>query len=99
MAAFDVDVSKTEATFEGVPVYDINDIESIAEKFQIKLAILAVPSTAANEVAEKVTEAGILGILNFAPVTLSPREGVSAIGVDLAIELEQLCYSVVKEDE
>ena len=36
-------------------------------------------------------------LLNFAPVTLAGGEGVSAVGVDLAIELEQLCYSVVKE--
>lgn len=96
-AAFDVDVSKTDSTFEGIPVFPIDDLAKIASEFQIKLAILAVPAVAANEVAEKVSRAGIKGILNFAPVTLAGGEGVSAVGVDLAIELEQLCYSVVKE--
>ena len=34
------------------------------------------------------------GIVNFAPVTLSLPEDVSVVGVDLAIELEQIAFSV-----
>jgi NADH/NAD ratio-sensing transcriptional regulator Rex len=33
--------------------------------------------------------------MNFAPVTIAPHEGVSMVGVDLAIELEQLTFNVV----
>lgn len=98
-AAFDVDPSKTVGQFEGIPVYDIEELGTIAKQHQIRLAILAVPAAAANLVAEKVAAAGITGIMNFAPVTLNSIEGVSAVGVDLAIELEQLCYSVVKSTD
>jgi len=35
-------------------------------------------------------KAGIEGIVNFAPVTLTLPDNVSQVGVDLAIELEQL---------
>ncbi|MEC9092838.1 MAG: redox-sensing transcriptional repressor Rex [Planctomycetota bacterium] len=97
IAAFDIDPEKTESDFEGIPVYDIDELGRLAEEFQIRLAILAVPANAANEVAQKVSNAGINGILNFAPVTLNTVEGISSVGVDLAIELEQLCYSVVKK--
>lgn len=97
VAAFDIDPSKTESDFEGIPVYDIDELPRLAEEHQIRLAILAVPAVAANEVADKVSTAGIQGILNFAPVTLNSIAGVSSVGVDLAIELEQLCYSVVKK--
>jgi redox-sensing transcriptional repressor len=38
--------------------------------------------------------AGVSGILNFAPVTLNLPDRVSHVGVDLATELEQLCFSV-----
>jgi redox-sensing transcriptional repressor len=41
--------------------------------------------------------AGIEGILNFAPVTLNLPKQVRTIGVDLAIELEQLSFSVVNQ--
>lgn len=99
VAAFDIDPAKTESDFEGIPVFDIDEMPKLAIEHQIRLAILAVPANAANEVAEKVSSAGIQGILNFAPVTLNPIDGVSAVGVDLAIELEQLCYSVVKKKD
>lgn len=99
VAAFDIDPAKTESDFEGIPVFDIDELPRLAAENQIRLAILAVPASAANEVADKVAAAGIKGILNFAPVTLNPIEGVSAVGVDLAIELEQLCYSVVKKNQ
>ena len=99
VAAFDIDPAKTESDFEEIPVFDIDEMPKLAIEHQIRLAILAVPANAANEVAEKVSSAGIQGILNFAPVTLNPIDGVSAVGVDLAIELEQLCYSVVKKKD
>lgn len=99
VAAFDVDTAKVESNFEGIPVFNIDELGRLAKEFNIRLAILAVPAAAANEVAEKVAEAGIHGILNFAPVTLNSIDGVSSVGVDLAIELEQLCYSVVKKKD
>ena len=51
---------------------------------------------AALSVAEHVVDAGITGILNFAPVTLNLPKTVSVVGVDLAMELEQLAFAVVK---
>jgi redox-sensing transcriptional repressor len=48
-------------------------------------------------VAQQLVTAGIAGILNFAPVTLSLSDDVAVAGVDLAIELEQLVFAVVKK--
>ena len=50
-------------------------------------------------VADRLIAAGVEGVLNFAPVTISLAEHVSQIGVDLAIELEQLSFSVVNTRE
>ena len=47
--------------------------------------------------AQQLVEAGIVGILNFAPVTLALPDEVAVVGVDLAIELEQLVFAVVKK--
>jgi redox-sensing transcriptional repressor len=65
----------------------------------IRLGIIAVPAVAAQEVATKLVDAGVDGVLNFAPVTLSLPDHVSRVGVDLAIELEQLSFAVVNRPE
>ena len=69
----------------------------VVKKLEIKLAILAVPALAANQAVDSLVEAGITGILNFAPVTLNLPKTVSVVGVDLAMELEQLAFAVVKQ--
>lgn len=95
VAAFDVDPHKIGSMIEGVPVHPISDLPAIVKDKGIRLAILAVPATAAQGVAEQVVQAGIEGVLNFAPVTISLPKEVRTVGVDLAIELEQLSFAVV----
>ena len=58
------------------------------------MAMLTVPAAAAQGVADLVAAAGVTGIVNFAPVTLSLPEEISLVGVDLATELEQISFSV-----
>jgi redox-sensing transcriptional repressor len=60
----------------------------------VKMAILTVPATAAQEVTNALVEAGITGILNFAPIVLQVPEEVMVNGVNLAIELENLSYFI-----
>jgi redox-sensing transcriptional repressor len=62
---------------------------------RIRLGMIAVPSAAAQAVADQLVQAGVEGIVNFAPVTISLPPTVSLVGVDLAIELEQITFSVV----
>ena len=95
VAAFDVDAAKIGKSIEGVPVHHLDDCSRIAREHNIRLAIIAVPSPAAQKVADALVAAGIDGILNFAPVTLSLPKHVQIVGVDLAIELEQLTFAVV----
>jgi redox-sensing transcriptional repressor len=99
MAAFDTDRSKTGKVFEGVRVYHLDDLARIVEEQNIRLAMIAVPSEAVQPVVDQVVDAGIEGIMNFVPVTISVPDGVRKVGVDLAIELEQLSYAVVKSGE
>jgi redox-sensing transcriptional repressor len=56
------------------------------------MAILTVPAAVAQEVANHLTEAGIVGILNFSPIVLTVSEEVMVNNVNLAIELENLSY-------
>jgi len=51
-----------------------------------------VPAKDAQDVAGKLIEAGIKGILNFAPAALIVPESVKVKDVDLSRELETLSY-------
>jgi redox-sensing transcriptional repressor len=94
VAAFDTDPAKIGKSVEGIQIYDLDDVPRIAKERRIRLAIIAVPGPAAQKVADALVAAGIDGILNFAPVTLTLPKTVQTIGVDLAIELEQLAFAV-----
>jgi redox-sensing transcriptional repressor len=95
VAAFDVDPAKVGTTIEGVNVLHLNELADVVRQNQIKLGLIAVPAATAQMVSDRLVAAGVEGIVNFAPVTLVLPPGVSLVGVDLAIELEQLSFSVV----
>jgi redox-sensing transcriptional repressor len=54
--------------------------------------VIAVPAKAAQRVLNQVMSAGIKAVLNFAPVSLTPRRGVKVKTVDLTTSLESLSY-------
>lgn len=99
VAGFDSDPNKVGQVLDGIPIYHLDELSARAEELDIRLAIIAVPSAAAQTVADRVAQAGIHGVLNFAPVTLNLPETVKTVGVDLAIELEQLSFSVVSKSQ
>lgn len=94
VAAFDSDESVIGTTIEGTPVHHIDQLQTFSSKHEVKLGVVAVPAAAAQEVANSLVEAGVEGLLNFSPVTLDDTN-VSVVAVDLAIELEQLTFTVV----
>ncbi len=95
VAAFDVDPNTIGTQIEGIHVYEIQQLGAVVDEHGIRLAAIAAPSQVAQAVADQVVEAGVDGILNFAPVTINVPEHVRVIGVDLAMELEQLAFTVV----
>ncbi len=95
VAAFDVAPELVGTEIEGVTVHHLDQLGQVVGENGVRLGVVAVPSSAAQTVADQMVAAVIDGILNFAAVTLSLPEGVSKVGVDLAIELEQLTFAVV----
>src|SRR5262245_61586471 len=97
VAGFDIDPKKVDRSIENVSIHPMPDLARITRERSIRLAILAVPAAAAQEVAEQIVAAGMEGVLNFAPVSLSLPPTVNVVSVDLAVELEQLSFAVVKK--
>ena len=94
VGAFDVSVSKTRARELGVRVLPMAKLTEFITREHIKMAILTVPGTVAQEVANELVAAGVLAILNFAPIILQVPDNVVVNNVDLAIELENLSYFI-----
>lgn len=94
VAAFDADPAKCNQELDGVPVKPLETLEETIVAEAVTLGVIAVPADAAQAVADRLIAAGVTGILNFAPVTLSLGAEISQVGVDLATELERLCFSV-----
>jgi redox-sensing transcriptional repressor len=99
VAAFDVDAGRVGESIEGVPIYHLDKLADVVRQQRIKLGMIVVPSVAAQTVADKLVAAGVEGVVNFAPVTLVLPPAVSLVGVDLAMELEQLSFAVVNRGE
>jgi len=99
VGAVDVDQSVVGTEIEGLKIKHIDELSSLVQSLGIRVAILAVPAKAVEPAVEAIIEAGITGILNFVPVTLSLPRNIGLVEVDLARELEQLAFSVLQKSE
>jgi len=96
VALFDSDPKKinVKESPNAFPIQPMDQLAETIERLDIRLAILCVPAEAAPQVANQMIEAGIRGILNFAPVSLAVPEEFPVAGVDLAVQLEQLSFQL-----
>ncbi len=96
IAAFDVDMDLKRNKNVAQPIYPMEKLPEILERTKrgVKMAIITVPASAGQEVANTLIELGVTGILNFAPIVLDVPEDVTVNNVNLAIELENLSYFI-----
>jgi redox-sensing transcriptional repressor len=91
-AIFDSDPDKQgEKPCECV-IQDTANMAQILNEKGYKIAVIAVPAEAAQEVADTCVEAGIKVILNYAPVTLSVPAGVQVQQIDPVVHLQRMTY-------
>lgn len=90
VVAFDTDKAKVGTDIGGTPIYDINELERWIGN--VKVAILTVPVTVAEQITEKLAELGIEGILNFTPARITAPKNVHVHHIDLSVELQTLIY-------
>jgi len=94
VSAFDIDPARRREKSGAQPIYGMEKLRDFVRQRGVRMAILTVPSTVAQEVANQLVETGITGILNFAPIVLHVPEEVMVNNVNLAIELENLSYFI-----
>jgi redox-sensing transcriptional repressor len=91
-ALIDADPARIGSRIRGLTVGDIAHLDDIVADHGITIGVLAVPATAAQDVCNRLVDAGVTSILNFAPVVLSVPAHVHVRKVDLAAELQILSF-------
>lgn len=94
VGAFDIEPKRRRDKKIPMPIRGMEDLPKYVAESGVRMAILSVPASVAQEIANKLIAAGIMGILNFAPIVLAVPEDVMVNNVNLAIELENLSYFI-----
>jgi redox-sensing transcriptional repressor len=94
VAAFDIDPKRKRDKKITQAIYGMDKLAELIRTQNVRMAILTVAASAAQEVTNTLVECGVTGILNFAPIMLLVPEEVMVNNVNLAIELENLSYFV-----
>lgn len=92
VAAFDSDPGKANRVIHGCRCYPIDDLKEVAVANDIRLGIIAVPAAEAQSVSNLLCQAGVRGLLNFAPVRLWVPEHVYVENLDVTMSLEKVAY-------
>jgi redox-sensing transcriptional repressor len=94
VAAFDAAPARPRDKTIKQPILGMDQLREVIRAHGVKMAILAVPASAAQEIANTLVNCGVLGLLNFSPIVLHVPEEVMVNNVNLAIELENLSYFI-----
>lgn len=88
----DKDKSKVGRNVHGLSIQDFSNVNELVKDEQIDIAIIAVPANNAQSVADKLVNAGVKAILNFAPRSLKVPSDVLVKYENMAVEMESLSY-------
>ncbi len=99
-ALFDNDPNKIGSEINGLTILDDDQIARVVREQDIKLAIVAVPATRAQEVADLLVSAGVRAILNYAPMVIQvPEDTVWVRHIDPVAVLHSMTYYLAREEE
>jgi redox-sensing transcriptional repressor len=94
LAAFDAEPKRKRDKEITQPIIGMDELQTFVRKYNVKMAIVTVPASGAQDVVNQLVAAGIVGILNFSPIVLDVPEEVMVNNVNVAIELENLSYFI-----
>lgn len=92
VAAFEKDCMKAGRVINGCRCYAVEEMGDIIRRMDIRVAILAVPASAAQSTAQALEKAGVKGILNFVPEPLRVHPDIVVENMDMTMALEKVAY-------
>jgi redox-sensing transcriptional repressor len=91
-ALVDVDPDKVGLRLGDHVVRHVDELPEVAAELGAAIGVIATPASVAQETVDRLVDAGITSILNFAPSVVNVPEGTSLRKVDLASELQILSF-------
>jgi redox-sensing transcriptional repressor len=91
-ALFDVEDAVVGEEVGGLKVQHLDELKTVVNDEEISIGMITTPPVAAQEVADKLVDAGVRSILNFAPGVVNVPPDVNIRKVDLSIELQILAF-------
>lgn len=88
---FDVDELKIGQTIDNKEIYHLSKIKEKIDETGVNIAILTLPNKVAQDVTDKLVQAGIKYIWNFAPSILSTPDDVKVWNENLIGSFLQFC--------
>lgn len=93
IAGFDIDPEKLNKDTE-IPILPIENLKTFIKENTIKFGIITVSESSAAQVLDMMINAGIKGVLNFAPIRLKTESSCIINNVNIAHEIENIIYFV-----
>jgi redox-sensing transcriptional repressor len=92
VAIFDNNKEKIGTKIGDFVVQDADKMIESIKSVNVKIAMLTVPAPAAQSVADKLVQAGVRAILNYAPISLNVPNNVKVQYIDPATHLQRMTY-------
>jgi redox-sensing transcriptional repressor len=89
---FDVDPTKVGQRVGEFTIEDASKLVDRVRAAKIRLAMVTVPAASAQEVADKLVQAGIKAILNYAPTVINVPNHVHVQHIDPSTHLQRMTY-------
>ena len=96
VAAFDISEKLIGTMVAGKEILPLSAMEDFVREHKIRIGIITVPKAAAQDVLNKMVDAGIEAVWNFAPAPLRVPKEIVLKTEDLAASLAMLAGKVYK---
>jgi redox-sensing transcriptional repressor len=91
-ALFDINPRLIGMSIRGIPIYDIDEMESFISENEVHIAAICTPKEKAQEAAEILIQSGVKGIWNFAAVDIAVPNQAIVENVHLSDSLYTLSF-------
>lgn len=92
VAVFDASPEKVGTHINNLEVKPMNELGETIQKKDIRIGIITVPATDAQNVADEFVRGGVEAILNFAPMIIKVPHTVRVHNADFTTDLQSLAY-------
>lgn len=88
----DVVGSNVQVVDRDFRVLAVEELSAVVADQDASIGVITTPAEAAQDIADRMVEAGLRSIVNFAPIVLNVSKDVEVRKVDLAVELQVLAF-------